>query len=189
MRTRFRHNGEVHRTEKDTSTHKPKYSMTGRLLAGIILVLLGLYFFIEGCVYAASMDGSQFYNIEDAYSSCGVGAVLFIPGAACLFFEIRKRIRIKELFNAGHYVMAEITDVIIDYYLTLRIPGLPRYPYTVMCRYRDAVGEEYMFKSRWIYFDPKPFLQERMVKVYVERGNYKYYYVDIDEVIHKPEYY
>ncbi|MDE6387370.1 MAG: hypothetical protein K2L82_06125 [Lachnospiraceae bacterium] len=85
--------------------------------------------------------------------------------------------------------MAEITDVIIDYYLRLRIPGLPRYPYTVICRYYDVKGEEHTFKSRWIYFDPKPFLKERKVKVYVKSGDFRHYYVDIDEVIHKPEYY
>ncbi|MBD5476841.1 MAG: hypothetical protein HDR17_12830 [Lachnospiraceae bacterium] len=54
-------------------TRKPKYSMNGLLLAGIILVFLGLFFFIEGLVHFASTDKPQFYNIEDAYSSCGVG--------------------------------------------------------------------------------------------------------------------
>ena len=49
---------------------KPKYSMTGLLLAGSILVFLGLFFFIEGFARFASTDKPQFYNIEEAYSSC-----------------------------------------------------------------------------------------------------------------------
>lgn len=162
---------------------KPKYSVTVRLPAGIMLTFIGLFYFVSAGAYFTTSSKTPSNNIEDAYFNGALGVIFFISGAVCLFLEIKKRILAKELFNAGHYVMAEITDVIIDYYLHLRIPGLPRYPYAVMCRYQDAGGREYMFKSRWIYFDPKPFLQDRMVKVYVERDNYKHYYVDIDEVI------
>ncbi|MBD5489940.1 MAG: hypothetical protein HDR13_14310 [Lachnospiraceae bacterium] len=170
-------------------TRKPKYSMNGLLLAGIILVFLGLFFFIEGLVHIASTDKPQFYNIEDAYSSCGVGAVCLITGAACLFFEFKRRIRTKELFNAGNYIMAEIVDITINYLIGAPVNFPLGHPYIVVCRYKDAKAEEHTFYSRNLYFDPKPFLKEKMVKVYIQDEDFKPYYVDIDEILQKREYY
>ena len=170
-------------------TRKPKYSMNGLLLTGIILVFLGLFFFIEGLVHFASTDKPQFYNIEDAYSSCGVGAVCLITGAACLFFEVKRRICTKELFNSGKYIKAEIVDITINYLLGVPANFPLGHPYIVECRYHDAKGEEHTFYSRNLYFDPKPFLKQKMVKVYIKDEDFKPYYVDIDEVLEKPEYY
>ena len=170
-------------------TRKPKYSMTGLLLAGIILAFIGVFFFIEGFTHFASTDKPQFDNIEEAYSSCGVGAVCLIIGAACLFFEVKRRIRTKELFNAGNYIMAEIVDITINYLIGVPANFPLGHPYIVVCRYRDAKGEEHRFYSRNLYFDPKPFLKEKMVKVYIQDEDFKPYYVDIDEILQKPEYY
>lgn len=170
-------------------TRKPKYSMTGLLLAGIILVFIGAFFFIEGFTHFASTDKPQFYNIEEAYSSCGVGAVCLITGAACLFFEFKRRIRTKELFNAGNYIMAEIVDIIINYLIGVPANFPLGHPYIVVCRYKDAKTEEHTFYSRNLYFDPKPFLKEKMVKVYIQDEDFKPYYVDIDEILQKREYY
>lgn len=168
------------------SIRKPKYSMTGLLLTGIMLMVLGLCFLIMGCTYFTAVHNPQVDCLEDACIFCVGGAVFLIAGMLGLLFEYQKRIRIKALYTAGYYIMAEITDICINYFLTV-INNCP-HPYIVMCRYRDAKGEEHLFKSRNIYFDPKPFIKERMVKVYVKGGEFKYYYVDIDEVIHKPEY-
>lgn len=170
-------------------TRKPKYSMTGLLLAGIILAFIGAFFFIEGFTHFASTDKPQFDNIEEAYSSCGVGAVCLIIGAACLFFEVKRRIRTKELFNAGNYIMAEIVDITINYLIGVPANFPLGHPYIVVCRYQDARGEEHRFYSRNLYFDPKPFLKEKMVKVYIQDEDFKPYYVDIDEMLQKPEYY
>ncbi len=41
-----------------------------------------------------------------------------------------------------------------------------------------------MFRSRYLHFNPEPFLTDQMVKVYLDHEDYKYYYVDIDEVFH-----
>ena len=163
--------------------------MNGLLLAGIILVFLGLFFFIEGLAHFASTDKPQFYNIEEAYSSCGVGAVCLITGAACLFFEVKRRICIKELFNSGKYIKAEIVDITINYLIGVPANFPLGHPYIVECRYHDAKGEEHTFYSRNLYFDPRPFLKEKMVKVYIQDEDFKPYYVDIDEVLEKPEYY
>ncbi len=169
------------------STRKPKYSMTGLLLTGIILIVLGCCFLIMGCTYFAVVLNPPVDCLEDACIFCAGGAILLIVGVFGLLLEYQKRMRIKELYAAGDYVMAQITDIGINYFLTV-IKNCP-HPYIVTCRYRDAQGEEHLFKSRNLYFDPRPFLQERTVKVYVKSMDFKYYYVDIDEVIHKPAYY
>ncbi|MBD5475781.1 MAG: hypothetical protein HDR17_07345 [Lachnospiraceae bacterium] len=80
-------------------------------------------------------------------------------------------------------------DITINYLLGVPANFPLGHPYIVECRYHDAKGEEHTFYSRNLYFDPKPFLKQKMVKVYIQDEDFKPYYVDIDEVLEKPEYY
>lgn len=147
------------------------------------LLIVGIVFACMGAVYLAVGIAFFLWEREDVavflMSFGGLGLIFLIAGAICLFLEIRKRRRCNRLLSAGRYITAEITEVNICY--TVRVNR--RYPYVVICRYQDMEGNVHLFKSRHLFFDPAPLLKDRMVRVYVEDGNFKHYYVDIDEVL------
>lgn len=105
---------------------------------------------------------------------CGFGEVLLIASVLCLV--IRTRVRNNRLISSGQYIMAEISEITMNY---------DRHPYIIICRYQDRYGNIHTFRSRNLYFDPVPLLKDQMVKVYVDRDNFKFNYVDIDEVLPK----
>lgn len=110
---------------------------------------------------------------------CGLGAVLLIVGLLCL--EIRTRVRNNRLINSGQYIMAEISELTMNYTVSVN----RSHPYIVICRYQDMYGNIHLFRSRNLFFDPVPLLKDQMVRVYVEGEDYKHYYMDIDEVLPK----
>lgn len=77
--------------------------------------------------------------------------------------------------------MAEITEITVNH--TVKVNG--RHPYIIKCIYQDMAGNIHIFKSRDLYFDPGTLLREQKVKVYVDGKDFKYYYVDIDEILPK----
>ena len=69
---------------------------------------------------------------------------------------------------------------------TPTVLGGGRHPYILKCGYRDENGTLHVFSSRNIKKYPGDDLIGRQVRVYVDRNdynNFKYYYVDIDEVL------
>lgn len=158
---------------------KAKRGLTVFILESIIFSFVGIIFILVGGIIPAE-------NIEgDARAFraifCGLGAVLLIAGVLCLCLEIRTRVRNNRLINSGQYIMAEISEITMNY--AVRVNS--RHPYIIICRYQDRYGNIHTFRSRNLYFDPAPLLKDQMVKVYVDGENFKYYYVDIDEVLPK----
>lgn len=149
-----------------------------------IFFIIGIIFFVMGAAYIGIGISTFFWSTGEGtalfrYIFGGVGLVLFVIGIVCLWSSIQKRKRMNHVLSAGKYVMADITG--IDQYYNIRING--RHPYIVTCQYQDISGNVHIFRSRYLKYDPSPFLQNPMVRVYVDAENYKYYYVDIDEVL------
>lgn len=149
-----------------------------------VFLIVGSIFTLVGIVYIGIAIGTFFLNMGSGmlmfrYIFGGIGLVLFIVGIACLQSGIRKRNRINRVISSGKYIMAEIARIERSY--NVRINGY--HPYVVVCQYQDISGNLHMFRSRYLHFDPEPFLKDQMVRVYVDAEDYKYYYVDIDEVL------
>lgn len=158
---------------------KVKRGFTSLILAGIIFSFVGIMFILVGSIIPAkSIEGDvrAFLAIF-----CGLGAVLLVAGIICLCYEIGKGIRCNRLINAGQYIMAEISEITMNY--TISVNG--RNPYIIICRYQDRYGNIHMFRSRDLYYDPAPLLKDQMVKVYVDGEDFKHYYMDVDEVLPK----
>ncbi len=154
-----------------------KRGITTLLIESIVFSFIGIMFILVGSLIPAE-------NIEgDARAFraifCGLGAVLLIVGLVCLCLELSQRIRCNRLINAGQYIMAEISEITRNYAVCVN----NRHPYIIICRYQDQYGNIHMFKSRNLYYDPAPLLRDQMVKVYVDREDFRHYYMDIDEVL------
>ena len=53
----------------------------------------------------------------------------------------------------------------------------------VRCRYEDGSGVIHTFKSRGIFFNPEGLFKDQFIRVYVDRDDFRKYYVDIDSVL------
>ena len=156
---------------------KAKSGLTVLLLAGIIYTCIGVLFLLIG-----SLVGAQ--NIEGnpiifKAVFCGMGALLLIVGVICLSLEIGNRVRYNRMINSNQFIMAEISEITMNY--ALRVNS--RHPYIVIGRYRDMYGNIHTFRSRNLNFDPAPLLRDQMVRIYVEGENFRHYYMDIESVL------
>lgn len=147
------------------------------LIIGIIFVLVGSIFTGVGIATFFWNAGPDMIFFRLIFG--GIGLPLFIIGIICLLYSIRRRNRINSLISSGKYVMAEVARVNRCY--NVKLNGY--HPYVVTCQYQDASGNIHMFRSRYLRFNPEPLLKDQMVRVYLDHEDYKYYYVDIDEVL------
>lgn len=156
---------------------KAKDGWSARLIAAIVFISIGiLYIIIERVVGEESINGNAMV-FRAAFG--GLGVVLLAAGVLCLILEVRTRRRNNRLLNSGQYVLAEISEITMNY--SIRINS--RHPYIVKCRYQDMNGVVHVFKSRNLNFDPAPILRDQMVRVYVDGDDFRHYYMDIDSIL------
>lgn len=147
------------------------------LLIGIIFVLVGGSFTGVGIATFFWNAGPNMIFFQLIFG--GIGLPLFIIGIICLLYSIKRRNRINSLISSGKYIMAEVATV--NRCDNVKLNGY--HPYVVTCQYQDASGNIHMFRSRYLRINPEPFLKDQMVRVYLDAEDYRYYYVDIDEVL------
>ncbi len=156
---------------------KAKGGWSARLIAAIVFISIGiLYIIIERVVGEESINGNAMV-FRAAFG--GLGVVLLAAGVLCLILEVRTRRRNNRLLNSGQYVLAEISEITMNY--SIRINS--RHPYIVKCRYQDMNGAVHVFRSRNLNFDPAPILRDQMVRVYVDGDDFRHYYMDIDSIL------
>lgn len=128
-------------------------------------------------------DAPQQAEIDDFISQY---LVSIIPGIIGLIFTLtglipafiiryrgKKKIR---LLQQGRPVKALITDV--DVNRTIKING--RSPFRISCQWRNTLtNQHYIFTSENIYFDPRPYIEQQEITVYINGENIKDYYVDV----------
>lgn len=158
---------------------KAKIGADALLIAGIVFSCVGALFLVIGIALSFSMNGKDAAVFLLAFG--GIGLIFLVVGLIFLIVKIKKKLLCNRLLQSGNYIMAEISEVNVNYNVTIN----GRSPYVVECRYQDMAGNVHIFASRCLYFNPEPLLQSQMVKVYVEGDNYKHYYVDIDEILPK----
>lgn len=158
---------------------KAKIGADALLIVGIVFSCMGALFFVIGIALSFVMSGQDAVIFLLAFG--GTGFVFLAVGLIFLMVKIKKKRLCNRLLRSGNYIMAEISEVTVNYNVSVN----GRSPYVVECRYQDMAGNVHIFASRCLYFNPGPLLQNQMVKVYVEGDDYKHYYVDIDEVLPK----
>lgn len=149
-----------------------------------VYLIIGIVFTLIGMVYTGIFLATFFWNMGNAtlLFRCifgGIGLTFFVVGVICLKYDIKRRKRINAVIASGRYVMAEISDISRCY--SVSVNGY--HPYVIFCQYQDISMNLHVFKSRYLMYNPEPYLKDNMVRVYVDEEDYKYYYVDIDEIL------
>lgn len=142
------------------------FSLIGAILLIVVAILLS--------TGVAKMTG---YFIIIPFSV--VGGTFFFIGIIFCIVTVRKEKIARRLMENGNYIMAQITEVVPNYNVTVN----GRSPYVVYCQYQDITGTVHIFRSRDIFFDPETLFKSEHVRVYVDNDNFKKYYVDIDEIL------
>lgn len=159
---------------------KAKTGVSAWLIIGIVFTIVGTVFLavLIGLFFCLrKIDPMTFFVFLLVF---GIMAPIFLVfGLICLIHEIGKKHRSNRLLNAGHYIMAEITEVTFNG--AVRVNG--GHPFIIKCIYQDMAGNIHIFKSRDLFFDPRPLLKDQQVKVYVDADNFNHYYVDVDSVL------
>ncbi|HHJ12480.1 MAG TPA: DUF3592 domain-containing protein [Chromatiales bacterium] len=105
----------------------------------------------------------------------GMGAVFLLFGGGFGLYLLRERAR-RRLRQTGTLVHAEIVEV--EKNPSLQVNG--RTPWRIRAQWKNpTTGKTHLFVSENLWLDPGPFLDNRTVKVYIERNNPKRHYMDV----------
>ena len=168
---------------------KAKMGISALMIVAIVFLAIGGSFVPVGIVtFAVSLTvDSSLIVLPIVFGSLGM---LFLGlGIAFLSVELKKRKMCNCLLQDGYYLVTEVVEIdrnySVSYGNTSRVGG-GRHPYIIKCGYTDENGTLHIFSSRNIRKYPGNDLIGKQVRVYVNRNdynNFKYYYVDIDEVL------
>lgn len=168
---------------------KVKMGVSALTIVTIVFMVLGGTFFPVGIlmfVLGLKVD-SEMFIMAIIFGS--VGTLFLALGLLFLFMELKKRKVYNRLLQEGYYILAEVVEIdrnlSVSYGNTSTVGG-GRHPYIIKCEYMDENSTIHIFSSRNITKYPGSDLLGRQVRVYVDRndyGNFKHYYVDVDELI------
>lgn len=142
----------------------------------------------EGSTIKVYYDKTNPSNMKTTTSSSvGIFMTLFGVvfggiGFGLLFNKINKISGKKKLMETGERILAEFNEVTINFSYSVN----NRHPYIIICKGRDGIsGENRIFKSENIWYNPEPIIQERNIKtfpVYIDTNNPKRYYLSLEEI-------
>jgi hypothetical protein len=102
----------------------------------------------------------------------GVGGVFAIIGYIVLIKIMKSRNRLKWLKQNGIIIQAKVEQVIIDTHFSVN----DQHPYRIIATYK-SLDKKSTFKSEHIWVDPKKYINQGLVEVYVDPNNYDNYFV------------
>ncbi len=153
-------------------------------LCGAVFCFVGAVFLTVAVVCAVNFEsfrrnvsGSPLLFIGGFF---GMGLLLLLIGVPLLVWYIRRIRRQKQLYEEGIYLSLPVSDIRLD--TRVRVNG--RYPFVVEAQYTDPETREiYLFRSRALMHNPSRELENRTVRVYMDRNNPRNYYMDIDAAL------
>ena len=158
---------------------KRKFGWTSTGIVGWVFLPLGLLFILLAAGFAlfATREADETLRIL-MYIFGGEGLLFALIGGVFLSKDVSRRRGMQEAIDQGYYIMAKVTGVSTQTNVTMN----GRHPNVVECQVMED-GVLHVYRSRYLYFDPTDALNGREVKVYINRGNPDYYYVDVDELL------
>ena len=162
---------------------KAKIGMNATFIVGLIFSIIGAIFLVLGIVLFTGLKEEMTDAFMFLFIFSGIGLIFFLIGILFLMIQLSKKKMSQRLLENGNYVVAEIFDITQEYNVTVN----GRHPFVINCKYEAMDRTIHIFKSKYLYYNPKSLLKNNAVRVYVDNNNYKKYYVDIDEVLPKVE--
>lgn len=152
-------------------------------IVAIVFTAIGGFFTAAAAVFLLNLDALRMHGSGDVWVLPLVFGAVGVPflavGLAFVGVCLHKKAVCRRAAEGGYYVMADVAAIRPDW--SVRVNG--QCPYVLECHYRDpSSGALHVFKSRNLYFYPEE-LQGKQLRVYVDRENWKHYYVDVESVL------
>lgn len=160
-----------------------KYGWTEKGIVGFIFAPLGLIFLIVGVLFNKAVAGS---DDRLAFLICfvGVGGVFLAVGLILLGMELWRRAKQRAAYEGGHYVMGRVAGCRVNN----RVNVNGAHPFVVEVHYTDPdTGTVHVFFSRYLYANVEGLLKGDEVPVYLDRGDERVGFVDIDAILPRIE--
>lgn len=149
------------------------------LLFGMGAFFIGigvLVYLAAGDMTAVSSGQSDVSPIVFLFVFGGIGAII-IAAAAIFIGTERARAKLGEqLMQAGTFCLADIADV--SQRSNVRANNFS--PFVLRCTYKHDDGQTYMFKSRYLRYNPQSLIPDGKVKVWFDPYDITRYFVDVD---------
>ncbi len=124
---------------------------------------------------ARYIAGNRFIIILSAVMALVFGGM----GAALLLAQRRRKRKTMRLIKTGMMVEADITDISENMYMSMD----GRHPIIISCRYTSPEGRVYLFRSSSSWYGSYDITPKKKIKVYIDREDPSFYYVDVDSVV------
>lgn len=157
-----------------------KYGWTEKGIIGFIFSPMGLLFLVLGLTLSQTSAVAPEERLAFMICFVGMGAAFMLAGLALLFMDLRRRRKQRTAYEGGYHVMAKIAGFKENY----RVNLMGRHPVMVECHYADPdTGTVHVYYSRYLYIDVGDLLKSDEVPVYIDRGDDRVGFVDIDAVL------
>ncbi len=174
-----------------TVTDMKRYGWTEKGIIGGIFAPFGLIFLVVGLLFNGSVQAS---DERLAFLICfvGIGGVFLAVGLVLLGMELRRRARQRAAYEGGYCVMGRVAGCRVN----TRVNVNGTHPMVVEVHWTDPdTGTVHVFYSRNLYFNVEPLLTGNALKdslrfevpVYLDRGDKRVGFVDIDAVLPRIE--
>ena len=131
--------------------------------------------YLESNPYDAKID--SFFSLWGGSLIVGLAGGLFLlVGGSLIFVPLQQARADDRLRHEGTPVDAQFQSV--RFVSNIQING--RSPYRVLAQWQDPrTSQVHVFASHNLWFDPTDYIKQKEIRVFLERGNPKNYYVDL----------
>ncbi|MDO4623376.1 MAG: DUF3592 domain-containing protein [Eubacteriales bacterium] len=151
-------------------------------LIGIIFTILGTIFVgISVLLFLYEMRspiGTELFGHLMSFIFCVIGIPFLLIGIGFLVYCVRKKKQKQKLLETGKQIRAAVTGYEINYNVSVN----GRHPIRLNCEYRDPyTGSVILYRSGNCW-NPGEGYVGQSAAIYVDSGNPRKYYVDIDSI-------
>ena len=170
---------------------KKRYGWTEKGIIGGIFALLGLIFLVVGLLFNAHIRAPD-ERLVFLICFAGIGCVFLTVGLILLGMELWRRAKQRAAYEGGYYVMGRVAGCRVN----TRVNVNGTHPMVVEVHWTDPdTGTVHVFHSRYLYVNVEPLLNgvdqkdspRVAVPVYLDRGDRRVGFVDIDAVLPRIE--
>ncbi len=152
------------------------------LLFGLIFIGVGTAAFVFARGSFESLEDERIFRYVFLGVFGGTGTVIFLVGLFVAYRFRKARLLADRLMSAGNSVWADVVDITLHYNMNMN----GRSPSVLRCTYRHTDGQTYMFKSKYLRYNPKSLLKDGKVKVWLDPYDIRQYYVDVEGSMKEP---
>ena len=156
---------------------KAKWDLDIAFIIGITLFFIGVVYLSVCIRLFLSPADAEAVAVRSVFLPLGL--VFFLVGSVLLTRAAFKKHRADLLVAEGRYIWATVTEL----QQIRSVNGLQGHPCVIQTCYTDPQGKIHYFPSRYLYRKPDASVLGKSVKVYLQNGDYRHYYVDVEPLL------